>query len=586
MDDERPWEVVTCRPIKRSKVVPFILRSRRELAPHLDARLARTDSSPVAQLHNMASEFHADGVDVDSFVVIEAKNTVQLEARFLNEPLTGIQYFLSNLLHRYLPEFRGVWMAHHSARALESCGYTTANCADNTGYTLVDVQLKCLVWQPVPEDLLLGRVHYVGSHYIAITVHGLFPAFVSRQRLPKYLKYAQNRWWCVADEGQSLFTRWKNAVDRDIDLTKEDEEHFKRERVKGEIKRERDLVDDDPDMDRYLVDAERSAAESSIGIDDYVQFRVVSLREGRDGGLMNLDGSLKDQNDTGPVDDEGVLRPLVPLFQPSNPRSQPPHPMDNMTHQPKKKKKRQTTDMAGQPPAAAAAAAAASSASASASAPAPADDMAARAKKKKRKAPDEQEMLHQVKSEPAAAAAAAASDGAAQPPSKKRAKKRREPEQQEEPAAAAAAAASSAAAAAAAASSAGGEVNGVVDGAGVKGKRKKKRKRDEAAPSGEEAEAALNGWDGQDDESQPHVEEKRRKKNKDRGTDRAEPASAAAAAGTDVHTSREEEKGRAKSDGEGEGGEGDEGRQVDGVVKKKKRKKKKKKAKDDAIVID
>ncbi|CEM18743.1 unnamed protein product [Vitrella brassicaformis CCMP3155] len=95
----------------------------------------------------MARKFNADGVDVDSFVLIE-KNTVQLEARFLNEPLTGIQYyFLSKILHRYLPEFRGVWMAQHSARALESCGYTTANCADNTGYTLVDVQPECLVWQ-------------------------------------------------------------------------------------------------------------------------------------------------------------------------------------------------------------------------------------------------------------------------------------------------------------------------------------------------------------------------------------------------------------------------------------------------------
>jgi len=68
---------------------------------------------------------------------------VQLEARFLNEPLTGIQYYF-----RYLSA-RVPWGVDGAplGRALESCGYTTANYADKIEYTLVDVQPECLVWQ-------------------------------------------------------------------------------------------------------------------------------------------------------------------------------------------------------------------------------------------------------------------------------------------------------------------------------------------------------------------------------------------------------------------------------------------------------
>ncbi|CEM17833.1 unnamed protein product [Vitrella brassicaformis CCMP3155] len=99
MDDERPWKAVTCRPIKRSKVVPLILRCSGS-SPHTS-----TPDSPGPTL---------------------APNTVQLEARFLNEPLTGIQYYF-----RYLSA-RVPWGVDGAplGRALESCGYTTANYAD------------------------------------------------------------------------------------------------------------------------------------------------------------------------------------------------------------------------------------------------------------------------------------------------------------------------------------------------------------------------------------------------------------------------------------------------------------------------
>ncbi|KAF8342198.1 uncharacterized protein EI90DRAFT_3011718 [Cantharellus anzutake] len=114
------------------------------------------------------------------FSYVRARVRLSLAPVFLRNPTSGVFELLDAMTMKYVPDFRGVLLAHSNAKILDSKAKIMESCP----FASVDVGFNALIWSPSIGMKLTGEVNLCSPSHISLLIHRIFNVSIPRRHIP------------------------------------------------------------------------------------------------------------------------------------------------------------------------------------------------------------------------------------------------------------------------------------------------------------------------------------------------------------------------------------------------------------------